>query len=471
MRDNRGISLIELLVAIAAMSIVTAAVVGFLNVSLQTYRSTNQDIDLQYEAQLVTNQLKDLLIDANNTVSYDTESVGGSEERVMKIYNKVSSTDGTVAEIRWKQAEGKLYYAKYSHDIEHNTTSSTPLIEPSLMGEHMTDFSVDLTGLPSGKILFTMNFDVGDRTYAGTSTVTLRNKVVQFVTGDPFDENLDYSLSTVSSVDVTPNDAVVHVGSTKQFSAKVNGENSPSQKVTWEISGQNPALGTSIDSNGVLTVDPYETANNITVIATSSYDTSVSGAVSVGIDGNPEVFEVVVSPSNINVGRGGTQPFTAKVTAEEGANFGVVWEVTGNASKGTTISSDGTLTVGAGETSSTLTVTAKSIEDGTKSDSVTVNVVQITEITISGPDSVKRSSSNKYTASVKAGSTASVAGLTDVVWSISVSNGAKGITIDANTGIVTISKDATIGATFTIKATSKYDSNISATKKVTVSYR
>jgi len=94
----------------------------------------------------------------------------------------------------------------------------------------------------------------------------------------------------------------------------------------------------------------------------------------------PAVTEVKVSPAEVSVQKGTTQQFTATVTATGGASEVVTWTVTGNSLTATTISNNGLLTVAAGETASTITVTATSDFDKTKfgTASVTVTSQQIT---------------------------------------------------------------------------------------------
>ena len=53
----------ELLIAIAILSIVVMSVCGFILVGSRSYASANSDINVQQEAQLSLNQMSDVLID------------------------------------------------------------------------------------------------------------------------------------------------------------------------------------------------------------------------------------------------------------------------------------------------------------------------------------------------------------------------------------------------------------------------
>jgi hypothetical protein len=76
----------------------------------------------------------------------------------------------------------------------------------------------------------------------------------------------------VTAVVVTPSTATLSGGATQQFTATVAGTNSPSQSVTWAVSGS-----ASISSSGLLTVPAATTSvQTFTVTATSVANTSIS---------------------------------------------------------------------------------------------------------------------------------------------------------------------------------------------------
>ena len=97
------------------------------------------------------------------------------------------------------------------------------------------------------------------------------------------------------------------------------------------------------------------------------------------------VTGVTVDPDSAELGKGATQKFTATVTGEGDPSQAVTWTVEGAQSPKTSIKEDGTLKVSMEETAKTLTVTATSKLDETKSASVTVTVtdeVVTPEITV-----------------------------------------------------------------------------------------
>ena len=89
------------------------------------------------------------------------------------------------------------------------------------------------------------------------------------------------------------------------------------------------------------------------------------------------ISAVDVTPATPTVTKGSGQQFSASVTGSGGPySTAVTWSVNGTAAvaAGTQISASGYLTVDAGETNTSLTVTAKSKQDHSKTDTATVTV-------------------------------------------------------------------------------------------------
>ena len=181
---------------------------------------------------------------------------------------------------------------------------------------------------------------------------------------------------TVDEVTVAPDTVSVAKGATQDFTATVTGTNSPDQTVTWSVSGNSSSDTRFTDST--LTVAADETAEALTVTATSTVDNTKHGTATVTVaEPTATVDEVTVAPDTVSVAKGATQDFTATVTGTNNPDQTVTWSVSGNSSSDTKFT-DGTLTVAAGETATTLTVTATSTVDNTKHGTATVTVTSPT---------------------------------------------------------------------------------------------
>jgi hypothetical protein len=201
-------------------------------------------------------------------------------------------------------------------------------------------------------------------------------------------------IPTVTGVTITPSAARVIRGGTQSFRAEVKGvalapEN---EGVTWSVEDSN---GNPVSSNilgSYLIVELDETADMLTVRATSSFDDTKSGTATVQI---PTVNGVTVSGATSFV-RGGSVQFTVVVNGSALANTDkeVTWSWSGNTNRRTMIDqtsfdsatgiSTGYLTVPTEETAGTLTVTATSVYDTAKSGTVTVSVEMVASVTQNG---------------------------------------------------------------------------------------
>lgn len=87
----------------------------------------------------------------------------------------------------------------------------------------------------------------------------------------------------VTGVTVTPAVATVHKGSNIVLTANVAGTGYPPSDVTWTITG-NTSNKTYISPYGVLYIGEDETADTITVTATSDYDKSKNGTSTITVE-------------------------------------------------------------------------------------------------------------------------------------------------------------------------------------------
>lgn len=206
------------------------------------------------------------------------------------------------------------------------------------------------------------------------------------------------SLPIVKMISVSPGYTVVQHGQTKQFTAKASGSYAPAGTVTWNISG-NKSNKTNISEDGLLTVAGDETAAALTVRATSTIDTAISGTATVNL---PTVTSVTVSPSTASVARGGVHKFTAAVSGKNTPSQNVEWSVSGNTSDKTKISASGILTVGEDESGYfELTVKATSTIDKGKFGTAAVTVPVVTSVAIDPiVATVKKGNTKKFTAKV-----------------------------------------------------------------------
>ena len=227
---------------------------------------------------------------------------------------------------------------------------------------------------------------------------------------------------TVDAVVINPAMAELAEGTWLVFSATVIGQNSPSQKVIWELEGANVQT-TYISEQGTVVIGVGETAKTLKVIATSEQDKTKSATAYITIaeqdvtpatgiedvpesplntqyvrerdengravwtpveidDGDtgedlgpdPEITAIKVQPEAVTVAPGSVIQFIAIKEGSDELADTVTWTISGQQSAKTIISGDGVLTIGEDEASRIIKVKATSTVDTTKSGMATISV-------------------------------------------------------------------------------------------------
>jgi hypothetical protein len=194
------------------------------------------------------------------------------------------------------------------------------------------------------------------------------------------DPNSGQAKQTSVVVSVTPSTATVQVSQQQPFSAVVTGNSN--QNVSWDVNGVTGGNGTVgfIDAVTGLYTAPaiVPSPNKVTVHATSLAMSSAVGSATVTIANPPPPVSVSISPASATVRINRTKQFVA--TVQNTSNPSVTWKVNGIAGgNGTvgTISSSGVYRAPNSVPSpATVTVSATSVADPTKSASASVTVTR-----------------------------------------------------------------------------------------------
>ena len=175
-RNNKGFSLIELIVAIAILAIAGVTIFGFVVNTSNSYSRTNKEVKLQYEQQLAVNQIRDMIVESDKGIYFDAAS------KSLALYGAVKKDDAgvkcyPVTVIRFMEPDGKMYFGTK----DFSSVSEITFAEVStskLLSENIKEFNVDLTKVKKDKVQFQVTFIVGDKEQKVTETVALRNRLV-----------------------------------------------------------------------------------------------------------------------------------------------------------------------------------------------------------------------------------------------------------------------------------------------------
>ncbi|MDO4276891.1 MAG: prepilin-type N-terminal cleavage/methylation domain-containing protein [Eubacteriales bacterium] len=235
-KNNKGLTLIELVVTIAIIAIFSGIVLSIISSGSSMYRSTSSNAKVQMETQQTLDTLQNLVIDANRSVYYalgsgdnlgaplgndiDDQSVVGSKTFLVCKARELpggNTEQCTYDIVDWDAENQKLYYSQkeyerektepdtgntsnpdtpsqastFSDDGEEAAFSSTAPLQKSVrtgevktlkdrfvMAENITDFRVDVDKVVKDRIVrFQITENVNGKEIETLHTVNLRNQI------------------------------------------------------------------------------------------------------------------------------------------------------------------------------------------------------------------------------------------------------------------------------------------------------
>lgn len=154
--DNRGLTIVELICAVAIVSLLGTVISAIMVVSASTYRRGSSETEVQQEAQLVANQISDLIIDSTSTVKFEGDTL-------------TIANGSYTSKVRFVESEEKLYYSDSAH------MDGEDAIE-ELMAEGVKEFSVNADHFAKhGYVQLDMKLINGTSSYPAVFTITSRN--------------------------------------------------------------------------------------------------------------------------------------------------------------------------------------------------------------------------------------------------------------------------------------------------------
>ena len=185
--NNKGLTLIEMVVAIAIIGIFSTVVMTFITSGANFYRKVSLTTKLQSDMQTTLESIENLILDTNVKITYrsgqasisndlgNTASV--NKELMLERTNEEDpdSERHPVTQITWLASEQTLYY---NEGTMSNGSLEIKKTQQAVMAENVSSFQMDISKAQSqGIVVFRLTLEKGDRKISQLYTVTLRNKV------------------------------------------------------------------------------------------------------------------------------------------------------------------------------------------------------------------------------------------------------------------------------------------------------
>jgi len=187
--NNKGFTLIELIVSFAILGVVSASLVALVSQSMEYYRKVTQTATLQYESQIVMTQIRERSINCNGAVRFCDKT------NTLYILNVEARSDGdedlNVSIFRYNAAANRLEYVDGSFGTMGLSDDKVDYTQLSPVSENVNHFEVTVN---RNSIIVEIGFFNQNNDYTGRQTIALRN--------DPTKDHKEILAKIVEGIDI-----------------------------------------------------------------------------------------------------------------------------------------------------------------------------------------------------------------------------------------------------------------------------
>ena len=165
--NNKGVTLIELIVTMAVLSIVTMAILGFIRTSAKLNANMIPKVKLQYESQIVMANVQKRLINANKAVFF--------EDGKLLMISENDENEEVVSLLVFNNTDNTFYYGEST--VQQGEVTEVTVYK---LAEYITDFKVEFveTADEATQADVILKMDRNGKEYEGEMSVSLRNKPI-----------------------------------------------------------------------------------------------------------------------------------------------------------------------------------------------------------------------------------------------------------------------------------------------------
>lgn len=194
-KDNRGLTLIELIITVAIAMIFSGVILTFVAGAAKSYRRTSGGAQSQMEMQDALDQLENLAMNTNLSMFYvkgekTTTTVNANDKiendsdiasplnqtKTLFMGSKEETGESVYSVVIWNTDNGKLTFFKAG--IKKGTGTGS-LGTAEVIAENVTQFAADIHDVAEAHtVRFKLVTEVNGRKVEKTEMVTLRNDIV-----------------------------------------------------------------------------------------------------------------------------------------------------------------------------------------------------------------------------------------------------------------------------------------------------
>ena len=304
--NNRGLTLVELLISIMILAVVSTTVFAFMTVGVRIFNRSKLEVEMQNEAQILKNYMNDLICDTTRKVEFvtstDTANTYGADS-CLTIYG-----ENYIAYMGWIAQTQEVHllkkeedsYTVDEEDVYHVTMSDDEMSAENwpLMATHVKKFICNTNELTEEHRIFSaeLEFELKQLNYKTTHTIALRNDIFYEGKSDvAYEEAMGGFQAQITRITLTPGSvdkAIDRVNGTNvEFTPTVLAIGNIDTSVTYEVEG-NTSSDTRMEDN-ILRIAKDENSPVLTVICKSVVDEEVSTTAVVNI---ASVSGVMIEP-------------------------------------------------------------------------------------------------------------------------------------------------------------------------------
>lgn len=174
--DNRGITLIELVICLVIFAVVVASAFGFMLAGSRSYATVSNKLNLQLQSELTMNQLGDYIIDCNACLYFKATT----NSNTLFVIDEKADGSYIAHVFKYVKASGSILYGNGVATKNSTSGAFSCTVEPAdLLAENVTKF--DVTPISSDALSVTsavieVTFEKNSVPSTDKKTIALRNK-------------------------------------------------------------------------------------------------------------------------------------------------------------------------------------------------------------------------------------------------------------------------------------------------------